>query len=58
MLSVLCHPVILRSQLGLSSSAISWGAQNSFPEPLGAYTGELSAEMISDFGGECVGRLL
>ena len=37
-----------------SSSAITWGAQNSFPKPLGAYTGELSAEMISGFGGEWV----
>ena len=37
-----------------SSSAIEWGAQNSFPKPSGAYTGELSAEMISGFGGEWV----
>ena len=34
-----------------SSFAVEWGAQNSFPEPSGAYTGELSAEMISGSGG-------
>ena len=37
-----------------SSCAVEWGAQNSFPEPSGAYTGELSAEMISGFGGTWV----
>ena len=37
-----------------SSCAVEWGAQNSFPEPLGAYTGELSAEMISGSGGTWV----
>ncbi len=37
-----------------SSSAVEWGAQNSFPEPSGAYTGELSAEMISGSGGTWV----
>ena len=37
-----------------SSSGIEWGAQNSFPESSGAYTGELSAEMISGFGGSWV----
>ena len=37
-----------------SSSAVEWGAQNSFPEPSGAYTGELSAEMIKGFGGAWV----
>ena len=37
-----------------SSSAVEWGAQNSFPKQSGAYTGELSAEMIKGFGGEWV----
>ena len=37
-----------------SSCAVEWGAQNIFPEPSGAYTGELSAEMVSGFGGTWV----
>ena len=37
-----------------SSSAVKWGAQNSFPEKSGPYTGELSAEMIKGFGGAWV----
>ena len=37
-----------------SSSAVEWGAQNSFPKQSGAYTGELSAEMIKGFGGAWV----
>ena len=37
-----------------SSSAVEWGAQNSFPAPSGAYTGEISAEMISCSGGAWV----
>ena len=34
-----------------SSCSVEWGAQNSFPEPSGAFTGEISAEMISGSGG-------
>ena len=37
-----------------SSCTVEWGAQNSFPEPSGAYTGELSAEMITGSGGKWV----
>ena len=37
-----------------SSSAVEWGAQNSFPQQSGAHTGELSAEMIKGFGGAWV----
>ncbi len=37
-----------------SSSSVEWGAQNSFPQQSGAYTGEISAEMIKGFGGAWV----
>ena len=37
-----------------SPFAVEWGAQNIFPEPSGVYTGELSAEMVSGFGGTWV----
>lgn len=34
----------------LSGSSIAWGAQNVYTEPEGAYTGETSAPMLSEFG--------
>lgn len=34
----------------LSDSSVSIGAQNVYPKDVGAYTGELSAPMLSDFG--------
>lgn len=34
----------------LSGSGIAWGAQNVFWEPKGAYTGEVSARDLSEFG--------
>lgn len=39
----------LVSQL-LGSSPIQWGAQNVYPKTAGAYTGEMSAPMLSDYG--------
>lgn len=33
----------------LANTAIQWGAQNSYPNDGGAYTGELSALMLKDF---------
>lgn len=34
----------------LIGSAVSWGAQNVYPQDSGAYTGELSAPMLNDYG--------
>lgn len=33
----------------LAGSAISWGAQNVYPQDMGAFTGELSAPMLKDY---------
>ena len=38
------------AQAILAKSAVNWGAQNVYPQDAGAYTGELSAGMLSDFG--------
>lgn len=38
----------------LAGSAMSWGAQNVYPKDAGAYTGELSAPMLQDFGCQYV----
>ena len=35
-------------------TSVQWGAQNCHSEPSGAFTGELSAEMISGSGGKWV----
>lgn len=42
------------AEQSFSSYAVEWGAQNSFPKPSGAFTGELSADMISGIGGKWV----
>ena len=34
----------------LADSAIRWGAQNVYPKDAGAFTGELSATMLQDYG--------
>lgn len=34
----------------LTASTISWGAQNVYPKDSGAYTGELAAPMLLDYG--------
>ena len=34
----------------LRESTLNWGAQNVYPKDAGAYTGELSAPMLTDFG--------
>ena len=43
-------PYLAQTQLMLSGSAIAWGAQNVSKHASGAYTGEISASMLLDFG--------
>ncbi|HET6564997.1 MAG TPA: triose-phosphate isomerase [Xanthomonadales bacterium] len=43
-------PYLARVQKTLQGSALSWGAQTLNPAPNGAYTGEVSASMLLDFG--------
>lgn len=56
---VVCPPVIFAGLLNVSpkkktKSLIHWGAQNGASEKAGAYTGELSAEMLALAGFEYV----
>jgi triosephosphate isomerase len=44
------YPYLGQTRSLLEGSSISWGAQNLNPAPKGAHTGEVSAEMILDFG--------
>jgi triosephosphate isomerase len=43
-------PYLAQSREKLGGSAIAWGAQNLSPHAQGAYTGEVSAAMLLDFG--------
>ncbi|MEW5771516.1 MAG: triose-phosphate isomerase [Pseudomonadota bacterium] len=43
-------PYLSQVQAKLSGSAIAWGAQNMSQHAKGAYTGEVSAAMLKDFG--------
>ena len=43
-------PYLAQVQAKLSGSAIAWGAQNMSQHAKGAYTGEVSASMLNDFG--------
>lgn len=43
-------PYLAQVQAKLSGSAIRWGAQNLSEQPKGAFTGEVSASMLKDFG--------
>ena len=43
-------PYLAQAQSLLQDSAIAWGGQNLNPAPKGAHTGEISAEMLLDFG--------
>ena len=47
-----CAPFIYLAdvQQALNGASISWGAQNLSTEASGAFTGEISADMIKDFG--------
>ena len=44
------YPYLWQAQTALSGSAISWGAQNVSEHAGGAYTGEVSAAMLAEFG--------
>ena len=44
------YPYLWQAQAALSGSAISWGAQNVSEHAGGAYTGEVSAAMVAEFG--------
>lgn len=43
-------PYLAQAELALSGSDIAWGGQDVSPHESGAYTGEVSAAMLSDFG--------
>ncbi len=43
-------PYLWQSQTALSGSAIAWGAQNVSEHGGGAYTGEVAASMLAEFG--------
>lgn len=44
------YPYLAQARSVLGGSAISWGAQDVSEHALGAYTGEVSAPMLADFG--------
>ncbi|WP_081978191.1 triose-phosphate isomerase [Methylotenera sp. N17] len=48
------YPYLAQAQQLLSSTPIAWGAQNMGKFERGAYTGEVSAEMLLDFGVQYV----
>lgn len=43
-------PYLAQVQAALTGSSIAWGAQNLSEHPKGAFTGEVSAAMLLDFG--------
>src|SRR5581483_3995381 len=43
-------PFLAQAQQLLSQSSVAWGAQNVSQHPKGAYTGEVSAGMLNEFG--------
>lgn len=40
------------AQKHLGGSAVAWGAQDAYPEPQGAFTGEISVVQIADLGAK------
>src|ERR1700752_639518 len=44
------HPYLWQAQAALSGSTMAWGAQNVSEHAGGAYTGEVSAAMVAEFG--------
>jgi len=48
------YPYLAQMQSLLSGSNVAWGAQNIAKFEEGAYTGEVSAEMLRDFGAQYV----
>lgn len=43
-------PYLAQAEEGLQGSAVLWGGQDVSAQPHGAFTGEVSAKMIADFG--------
>ena len=43
-------PYLAQAQAQLTGSRVAWGAQNVSQHPHGAFTGEVSAAMLADFG--------
>lgn len=54
--TVVCvpYPYLAQAQLLLKGTPIAWGAQNLSKDAVGAYTGEVSAGMLCDFGATYV----
>ena len=48
------YPYLFQAQSSLSGTNIAWGAQNVGKYPVGAYTGEVAASMLKDFGATYV----
>lgn len=50
--AVVCvpFPYLAQAQAALAGSSVAWGAQNLSEQPKGAFTGEVSAAMLQDFG--------
>ncbi len=44
------YPYLVQAQAALSSTPVAWGAQDVSEHPAGAYTGEVSAGMLLEFG--------
>ena len=44
------YPYLWQAQAALSGSAIAWGAQSVSEHAVGAFTGEVSAAMVAEFG--------
>ena len=44
------YPYLAQAQAKLTGTAVAWGAQNLSQHGKGAYTGEVSAAMLNDFG--------
>ncbi|MDP2154322.1 MAG: triose-phosphate isomerase [Methylotenera sp.] len=44
------YPYLAQTQTLLQGTAIAWGAQNLSKDAVGAFTGEVSANMLNDFG--------
>lgn len=53
---LVCPPFAYLQAVGqcLMNSSVAWGAQNLYFEPLGAFTGEVSAAMLADLGCQYV----
>ena len=48
------YPYLAQTQSLLQNTHIAWGAQNLSKDAVGAFTGEVSASMLSDFGASYV----